>query len=105
MTGVSYAKSFTFTYPLTARVVGAPQMISQTNFLHLFFSVLRSPLGLGELQACLFPDAVFPPPFFSVLHSPLGLGQLQARPFPDAVFPPLGNFSQPGVFSCQHCGE
>ena len=29
------------------------------------------------------------PPFFSVLHHPLGLGELQACPFPDVVFPPL----------------
>ena len=28
-----------------------------TSFLH--FSVLRCPLGLGELQACLVPDVVF----------------------------------------------
>ena len=30
-----------------------------TNFLH--FHVLNCPLGLGELQACPFPDDVFPP--------------------------------------------
>ena len=29
------------------------------------------------------------PPFFPVLHCPLGLGELQACPFPDFVFPPL----------------
>ena len=29
------------------------------------------------------------PPFFSVFHCPLGLGKLQACPFPDVVFPPL----------------
>ena len=29
------------------------------------------------------------PPFFPVLHCPLGLGKLQACPFPDVVFPPL----------------
>ena len=28
-------------------------------------------------------------PFFPVLHCPLGLGKLQACPFPDVVFPPL----------------
>ena len=28
-------------------------------------------------------------PFFSRLHCPLGLGELQACPFPDVVFPPL----------------
>ena len=30
-----------------------------------------------------------PPPFLSVLHCPLGLSELQACPFLDAVFPPL----------------
>ena len=29
------------------------------------------------------------PPFLSVLHCPLGLGELQACPFPDVVSPPL----------------
>ena len=29
------------------------------------------------------------PPFFPVLHCSLGLGELQACPFPDVVFPPL----------------
>ena len=29
------------------------------------------------------------PPFFPVLHCPLGLAKLQACPFPDVVFPPL----------------
>ena len=43
-------------YPLTSRVVGAPQMISQP-----VSSLLNCPLGLGELQACPFPDVVFPP--------------------------------------------
>ena len=28
-------------------------------------------------------------PFFPVLHCPLGLAELQACPFPDVVFPPL----------------
>ena len=31
-----------------------------TSFLH-FFPVLHCPLGLAKLQACPFPDAVFPP--------------------------------------------
>ena len=47
-------------YPLTARVVGAPHDDFATSFLH-FFPVLHCPLGLGELQACPFPDVVFPP--------------------------------------------
>ena len=29
------------------------------------------------------------PPFFPVFHCPLWLGELQACPFPDVVFPPL----------------
>ena len=29
------------------------------------------------------------PPFFPVLHCPLGVGKLQACPFPEVVFPPL----------------
>ena len=44
-------------YPLTMRVVGAPQMILQPVFS--IFLVLYCPLGLGELQACLIPDVVF----------------------------------------------
>ena len=44
---------------LTARVVGVPQMILQPVFSN--FPVLHCPLGLGELQACPFPDVVFPP--------------------------------------------
>ena len=47
------------TYPLTMRVVGAPQMISHPGCSN--FSVLHCPLGLGELQACPFPDVFFPP--------------------------------------------
>ena len=38
-------------YPLTARVVVAPPMISQP-ISSIFFSVLHCPLGLSELQAC-----------------------------------------------------
>ncbi|WP_419612661.1 hypothetical protein, partial [Thiolapillus sp.] len=52
--------------PLTARVIGAPQMILQFS---PFFSVLRCPLGLAELQACPFPDVVFPPFPLSALSS------------------------------------
>ena len=43
---------------LTARIVGAPQMILQPVFS--IFPVLHYPLGLAELQACPFPDVVFP---------------------------------------------
>ena len=51
----------TITYPLTARVIGAPQMTPQP--VSSIFSVLHHLLGLGKLQACPFHD-VFPPLFF-----------------------------------------
>ncbi|WP_419631123.1 hypothetical protein, partial [Thiolapillus sp.] len=54
-------------YPLTTKVVGAPQMISQP--VSSIFPVLHCPLGLGELQACPFPDIVFPPLPLSALSS------------------------------------
>ena len=54
--------------PLTARVVGAPQMILHKQFSP-FFPVPHCPLGLGELQACPFPDVVFPPLPLSALSS------------------------------------
>ena len=47
-------------YPLTVRVVGAPQTISPP-VSSIFFPVPHCPLGLGELQARPFPDVVFPP--------------------------------------------
>ena len=53
--------------PLTARVVGAPQMILQPVFSPS--PVLHCPLGLAELQACPFPDVVFPPLSLSTLVS------------------------------------
>ena len=53
--------------PLTARVVGAPQMILQP--VSPFFPVLHCPLGLADLQACPFPDVVFPPLPLSALSS------------------------------------
>ena len=46
-------------YPLTARVVGAPQMSSQP-VSSIFSPVLHCPLGLGELQACPFLDCCLP---------------------------------------------
>ena len=55
-------------YSLTARVVGAPQMISQP-VSSILFPVLYCPLELGELQACSFPDVVFPPLPLSALSS------------------------------------
>ena len=54
--------------PLTARVVGAPHMILQP-VLSIFFPVFHCPLGLAELQACPFPDVVFPPLPLSALSS------------------------------------
>ena len=45
----------------------APQMILQLVFL--IFPVLHCPLGLAELQACPFPDVVFPPlPLSALWH-------------------------------------
>ena len=54
-------------YPLTARVVGASQMIPQP--VSSIFAVFNYPLGLGELQACPFPDVVFPTLPLSALSS------------------------------------
>ena len=59
-------------YPLTARVVGAPQMILQP--VSSIFPVLLCPLGPGELQACPIPDVVFPPlPLSALSRFPLSL--------------------------------
>ena len=59
-----------FTYPVTLRDVGVPQMIH--NQLLPFFSLFHCPLGLGELQTCPFPDVVFPPlPLSTWSSSPL----------------------------------
>ena len=55
---------FTFTYPLTAGVLGAPQWLH--NQFPQFFSVLNCPLGIGGLQASPFLDVVYPLLFFSV---------------------------------------
>ena len=54
-------------YPFSTWVIGAPQMISQP----VSFIFPCSPLGLGldELQACPFPDVVFPPLRLSALSS------------------------------------
>ena len=56
---------FHFTCPLTVVVVGAPQVTSQP--VSSIFR--RSQLGPGELQACPFPDVVFPHFFPSALSS------------------------------------
>ena len=53
---------------LTARVVGAPEMISQP--VSSTFSVIYCPLGLYQFQACPFSDVVFPPLPLSALSFP-----------------------------------
>ena len=50
-------------------VVCAPQMTLQP-ISSIFFSVLHCPLGLCELQACLFPYVVFPPLLLSAFSFP-----------------------------------
>ena len=59
---------FVIIYPLTARVVGAPQMISHPVF-HIF-SVLHCPLEPGVLRACPLPDVVFPSLLCALSSSP-----------------------------------
>ena len=69
-------------YPLTARVVVAPPMISQP-ISSIFFSVLHCPLGLAELQACPLPNVVFPLlPLSALSSSPFHLPRTMvlARP-------------------------
>ena len=56
-------------YPLTVRVVGAPQMISQP--VSSIFPCSPLPSGTAELQVCPFPDVVFPPLPLSALSSSL----------------------------------
>ena len=65
--------------PLTARVVGAPQMILQPVFS--IFPCSPLPSGTCRTQACPFPDVVFPPlplsalsssPFHCALHDDFG---------------------------------
>ena len=62
-------------YFLPARVVGAPQMMSQP--VSSIFPVLHCPLGLAELQACPFPNVVSPPLPLSALSSAPFLCALQ----------------------------
>ena len=55
--------------PLTTRVVGAPQMILRPVFS--IFPCSPLPSGTCELQACPFPNVVFPPlPLSSLTSSP-----------------------------------
>ena len=53
--------------PLTVRVVGAPQIILQPIFS--IFPCSPRPSGTCQLQACPFPDVVFPPLPLSALSS------------------------------------
>ena len=56
-------------YPLTARIVGVPQMISQP--VSLLSPVLHCPLGPGEFKTQPVPDVVFPPlPLSALSFSP-----------------------------------
>ena len=55
--------------PLTVRVVGAPQIILQPIFS--IFPCSPRPSGTCQLQACPFPDVVFPPlPLSALSYSP-----------------------------------
>ena len=54
-----------FTYPKPRGSLGHHRWLY--NQFSLYFSVLHCPLGLGELQACPFPDIVFRPLFLSSL--------------------------------------
>ena len=64
----NYGRIIIIISSVTARVVGAPQMIFQPVFS--IFPVLHCPLGLAELQACPFPDVVFPPLLSALSSSP-----------------------------------
>ena len=67
-TVTTYYNFVSITYPLTARVVGAQQIISQP-VSSIFFPVLRCPVGLAEVQYCPFSDVDFPPLPLSALSS------------------------------------
>ena len=56
---------------------------AQSNLSHVIYPLSRGPLGHHRWFCSQFP------PFFLVLHCPLGLAKLQACPFPDVVFPAL----------------
>ena len=69
-------------YPLTVKVIRAPQMISQQ--FPPFSPVLHCPLGPDELQACPFPDVVFPLlPLSASLLSLITVPCKMALPRPD----------------------
>ena len=96
---------FFSTNPLTVGVVWAPQMTSQP-VSSIFVSVLRCPFGLGILQACPFPDFVFPPLLMSALSFPPfhcasqnGFGQTDERETCAYRFS-VGLFTMVGRSSC-----
>ena len=64
---LSYTLPSHLIYPLTTKVVGAPQMILQP--VSSIFPCSPLPSGTAELQACPFPDVVFPPLPLSALSS------------------------------------
>ena len=70
-----------------------------TGFLH-YSLFLQNPPSLffsERWQSTLFQ--IFP--LLPVFHCPLGLGELQACPFPDVVFPPLPlSALSPSLFHC-----
>ena len=57
-----------FAYPLTVKVVGAPQITSKP--VSSIFSILHCRLWLGEPQACQPPEVVFPPLFLLLVCLP-----------------------------------
>ena len=61
---------------------------AQSIYLSIFFFTFIYPLTVGGCWGDRWLHNKFPP-FFSVLHRSLGLGKLQACPFPDVVFPSL----------------
>ena len=81
---------------LTARVVGAPQVILQPVFS--IFPVLHCPLGLSELQACPFPDTVFPPlPLYALSSSPFHCAPALSLP---GTIPSSGELRTQKLKSC-----
>ena len=69
--------AFTFTYSITARVVGTLQMTLQPVFS--IFPLLS--WTWRELQACPFPNVVFPPlPLSALSSSPFHCASVLARP-------------------------
>ena len=63
-------------------------VLVSSTLTHTLSLVLTNPWPRGSLGNHRWFHNQFPP-FFSLLHCPLGLGELQACPFPDVVFPPL----------------